>query len=137
MITGREKEIIFVNGQNYYPHDLEQITEHIEEIELGKVAFTSVRKENAEEDIIITFVLYKGKLEDFLGIIKSIRREINVQLGMLVEHVIPVHKIPKTTSGKIQRYLLGKVAAGDTSDLGDISTLLDPAIVEEIIGGAL
>ena len=44
--------------------------------------------------------------------------------------------LPKTRSGKIMRRILRKVAEGDTSNLGDTSTLLDPNVVEEIINGA-
>src|SRR5690606_9742821 len=42
-ITGRAKEIIFVNGQNYYPHDLESIAQRAEGLELGKVVAAGVR----------------------------------------------------------------------------------------------
>jgi len=48
-----------------------------------------------------------------------------------------VSGLPKTRSGKIMRRILRKIAEGETSNLGDTSTLLDPAIVEEIKGGAL
>jgi acetyl-CoA synthetase len=44
--------------------------------------------------------------------------------------------LPKTRSGKIMRRILRKIAEGDTSNLGDISTLLNPEVVEEIIRGA-
>lgn len=48
-----------------------------------------------------------------------------------------VSGLPKTRSGKIMRRILRKVAEGDTSNLGDTSTLLDPDVVEEIKAGAL
>jgi acetyl-CoA synthetase len=44
--------------------------------------------------------------------------------------------LPKTRSGKIMRRILRKVAEGDVSNLGDTSTLLDPAVVDEIVKGA-
>lgn len=47
-----------------------------------------------------------------------------------------VSGLPKTRSGKIMRRILRKVAEGDTSNIGDTSTLLDPLVVEEIIEGA-
>ena len=43
-----------------------------------------------------------------------------------------VNGLPKTRSGKIMRRILRKIAAGESDNLGDISTLLDPAVVEEI-----
>jgi acetyl-CoA synthetase len=45
--------------------------------------------------------------------------------------------LPKTRSGKIMRRILRKVAEGETENLGDTSTLLDPSIVDEIIKGRL
>ena len=44
--------------------------------------------------------------------------------------------LPKTRSGKIMRRILRKIAEGDTSNLGDISTLLNPEVVEDIKNGA-
>ena len=43
--------------------------------------------------------------------------------------------LPKTRSGKIMRRILRKIAAGETEDLGDISTLADPSVVESLISG--
>jgi acetyl-CoA synthetase len=48
-----------------------------------------------------------------------------------------VSGLPKTRSGKIMRRILRKIAEGDTSNLGDTSTLLDPSVVDEIKAGAL
>jgi acetyl-CoA synthetase len=48
-----------------------------------------------------------------------------------------VRGLPKTRSGKIMRRILRKVAEGDTSNLGDTSTLLDPDVVDEIKAGAV
>src|ERR1700749_3136378 len=48
-----------------------------------------------------------------------------------------VSGLPKTRSGKIMRRILRKIAEGDTTNLGDISTLLDPGVVKEIKAGAL
>jgi acetyl-CoA synthetase len=48
-----------------------------------------------------------------------------------------VKGLPKTRSGKIMRRILRKIAEGDTANLGDTSTLLDPTVVEEIKDGAV
>jgi acetyl-CoA synthetase len=48
-----------------------------------------------------------------------------------------VSGLPKTRSGKIMRRILRKIAENDTSNLGDTSTLLDPAVVDEIVKGAI
>jgi acyl-CoA synthetase (AMP-forming)/AMP-acid ligase II/acyl carrier protein len=105
-ISGRAKEIIFVNGQNYYPHDLEDIAQRVPGLELGKVVAAGVRPRGTEVEQLMVFVLHRGALEDFLPLARQVSRVINEQTGLEVAEVIPVKRIPKTTSGKIQRHLL-------------------------------
>ncbi|SDZ96715.1 non-ribosomal peptide synthetase [Pedobacter hartonius] len=107
VVTGREKDIIFVNAQNYYPHDLEIIAEKNLSIEKGKIAACGVRNPGDIQDQVILFVLHKGALEGFTPHIQALKRTITEQAGLEVAEVIPVAKLPKTTSGKLQRYLLG------------------------------
>jgi acyl-CoA synthetase (AMP-forming)/AMP-acid ligase II/acyl carrier protein len=105
-ISGRAKEIIFVNGQNYYPHDLEEIAQRVPGLELGKVVAAGVRPRGTEIEQLMVFVLHRGALEDFVPLARQVSRVINEQTGLEVAEVIPVKRIPKTTSGKIQRHLL-------------------------------
>jgi len=105
-VSGRAKEIIFVNGQNYYPHDLEAIVQRIEGLELGKVVAAGVRPPGAEVEQLVLFILHRGPMEDFLPLVNPVTRLVNEQTGLEVAEVVPVKRIPKTTSGKIQRHLL-------------------------------
>jgi len=105
-ISGRAKEIIFVNGQNYYPHDLEDIAQRVPGLELGKVVAAGVRPRGTEVEQLMVFVLHRGALEDFVPLARQVSRVINEQTGLEVAEVVPVKRIPKTTSGKIQRHLL-------------------------------
>ncbi|HEY2035430.1 MAG TPA: non-ribosomal peptide synthetase [Steroidobacteraceae bacterium] len=105
-VSGRAKEIIFVNGQNYYPHDLEAIAQRIEGLELGKVVAAGVRPPGAEIEQLMLFILHRGSMEDFLPLATRAARLINEQTGLEVAAVVPVKRIPKTTSGKVQRHLL-------------------------------
>jgi acyl-CoA synthetase (AMP-forming)/AMP-acid ligase II/acyl carrier protein len=118
VITGRAKDIIFVNGQNYYPHDLEHIAHQIQGLDPGKVAISGSRRPNARDDELLLFVLFRGKLEDFADVAAAVSRLINERAGVEVTHVIPVKHIPKTTSGKVQRHLLErKYAEGDYDEV--------------------
>ncbi|HJS90024.1 MAG TPA: AMP-binding protein [Steroidobacteraceae bacterium] len=105
-VSGRAKEIIFVNGQNYYPHDLEAIAQRIEGLELGKVVAAGAKPPGAEVEQLVLFILHRGSMEDFLPLATRAARLINEQTGLEVAEVVPVKRIPKTTSGKIQRHLL-------------------------------
>lgn len=106
IITGRAKDVIFVSGQNYYSHDIERIGEGVEGIELGKIVAVGVFNENRKGDDLILFVIHKQKLENFIPIVNSLKRVISEKVGIEVAHVIQVKNIPKTTSGKVQRYKL-------------------------------
>ncbi|MEE4172866.1 MAG: non-ribosomal peptide synthetase [Xanthomonadales bacterium] len=106
VITGRSKDIIFVNGQNYYPHDIEEQALAVEGLELGKVAAAGATSPTAGTDELLLFVLHRGDLESFAGLAKMLRMHINEVTGLEVAHVIPVERIPKTTSGKVQRHKL-------------------------------
>ena len=106
VITGRYKDILFINGQNYYPHDLERIIEEMDVVSKGGVAACGVYNNKAQKEEIGLFVLYKKKIEDFIHIYKGLNNIINKKLGINVSNIIPIKRMPKTTSGKIQRYKL-------------------------------
>ena len=106
IITGRAKDVIFASGQNYYSHDIERIGEGVEGVELGKIVAVGVFNENRKGDDLVLFVLHKQKLENFIPIVNSLKRVISEKIGIEVAHVIQVKNIPKTTSGKVQRYKL-------------------------------
>ncbi len=115
-VSGRAKEIIFVNGQNYYPHDLESIVHRIEGLELGKVVASGVRRPGSQLEELVLFVLHRGSLEEFLPLALAAARLINEQTGLEVAEVVPVKRIPKTTSGKVQRHLLEQSLADGEFD---------------------
>jgi len=116
VITGRLKEIIFVNGQNCYPHDLEAIAEKYAGVELGKMAAAGSRKASGEEEELLLFLLNRGSAADFLPVANQLRRHITEHTGLNVAHVIPVRSLPKTTSGKLQRGKLAQAYADGEYD---------------------
>ncbi|WP_205127930.1 aminotransferase class III-fold pyridoxal phosphate-dependent enzyme [Paenibacillus amylolyticus] len=105
-VIGRYKDIIFVNGQNVYPHDIERVAEGFENIELGKVAACGVYDTTTNEDQIILFVVHKDSSKDFSAYAARLKGYINEQTGWKITDVVPVRQLPKTTSGKVQRYKL-------------------------------
>ena len=67
----------------------------------------------------------------------SIIETVVAEIGKIVkpDKIQLVSGLPKTRSGKIMRRILRKVAEGETSNLGDVTTLLDPLVVDEIVAG--
>lgn len=131
-ITGRAKEIIFVNGQNYYPHDIESVAIRADNMELGKVVAAGVRAKGASTDDLILFVLHRMDMKEFLPIASQLTRIVNEHTGLEVSHVVPVKRIPKTTSGKIQRHLLEEdyvngVYAAELAELAALRAQLEAA----------
>ena len=107
-VTGRAKEIIFVNGQNYYPHDLEALLQAEPGLELGKVVAAGARVAQSPTDELVLFVLHRGDLQDFIGLATRATHLVNEHAGVEVARVVPVRRIPKTTSGKLQRNALAQ-----------------------------
>jgi acetyl-CoA synthetase len=84
---------------------------------------------------IYAFVIFPNHHEDAELTRKDILQTVTRVIGAIAkpDKILFVTGLPKTRSGKIMRRILRKIAEGDTSNLGDITTLLDPAVVEEII----
>jgi len=107
-IAGRSKEIIFVNGQNYYPYDLENIAQRAPGMDLNKLVAAGIARPGAQGEELVVFVLHRGSIAEFLPTAAAVSRLINEHTGLEVAQVIPTKRIPKTTSGKVQRHLLEK-----------------------------
>lgn len=136
VITGRAKDILFINGMNYYPHDIERVAEGVPGIELGKVAAAGVYNHALGREEVVLFVLSKHKeLADVVPTALALKQQINAQMGLAVKHVVPVPRMPRTTSGKVQRYKLAAMfEAGAFADvLAALNELLLAGAVAEAV----
>jgi acyl-CoA synthetase (AMP-forming)/AMP-acid ligase II len=112
VVTGRASEILFAAGQNLYPHDLEDLLARHAGVEAGRAAVTGVRIDGTPSDAIVAFVTHKGNaLDTFVPTALAVRRAIGEQAGAAVHAVVPVRQLPKTTSGKLQRFALADAFA--------------------------
>lgn len=108
VVVGRMKDVVIVNGQNYYSHDLERIAERVIGIELGKIVITSGYREDTKTDMVVAFLATKKKYESLLLEIRELKTTLMKDCGVDVKDVVLIPQIPKTTSGKFQRYKLAK-----------------------------
>lgn len=135
-ITGRVDDIIIVSGHNMGTAEIESaIDEHSAVCETAVVGFPHDIKGQG----IYAYVICYDKPHEEENLRKEIRDMVSKVIGPIAkpDKIQFVSGLPKTRSGKIMRRILRKVAEGETSNLGDTSTLLDPAIVDEIKNGAL
>ncbi|HYE55927.1 MAG TPA: amino acid adenylation domain-containing protein, partial [Chitinophagaceae bacterium] len=105
-ITGRAKDIIFVNGQNFYPHDIERVGEEVEGVELNKIAVAGYFNDDSGKEEAIAFVFHRGSIEKFVPLATALKMVVSSKTGLELDKVIPVKDIPRTTSGKLQRFKL-------------------------------
>ncbi|OWP83553.1 acetate--CoA ligase [Flavobacterium davisii] len=132
-ITGRVDDVIIVSGHNLGTAPIEDsIDEHPAVAESAIVGFPHDIKGNA----LYGFVILKetGEHRDRENLKIEINQIISDQVGPIakLDKIQFVSGLPKTRSGKIMRRILRKIASGDLENFGDISTLLNPEIVEEI-----
>jgi acetyl-CoA synthetase len=135
-ITGRVDDVIIVSGHNLGTAPIEDaINEHENIAESAIVGFPHEIKGNA----LYGFITLKGvSLEN-----KKIKSEINDLISKKIGPIAKLDRVqltsglPKTRSGKIMRRILRKIASKEFNSLGDISTLLNPEVVDEIINNSL
>ena len=135
-IIGRVDDVINVSGHRMGTAEVENaINEHPNVVESAVVGYPHDIKGQG----IYAYVIVNGAVEDEDAFRKEVRDVVTKEIGPIAkpDKVQLVSGLPKTRSGKIMRRILRKVASGDTSNLGDVSTLLNPDVVESIKAGAL
>ena len=108
------------------------INEHPKVIESAVVGYPHEIKGQG----IYAYVITSG-VEDIAAVEKELRAVVTREIGPIAkpDAIQVVEGLPKTRSGKIMRRILRKIASGDMDNLGDISTLLNPDIVEAVKNG--
>ena len=130
-ITGRVDDVVIVSGHNLGTAPIEDaINLHENVVESALVGFPHDVKGNA----LYAFVILKDESKS-----ENINMEINSLISKTIGPIAKPEKIqlvpglPKTRSGKIMRRILRKIACGEKDNFGDISTLLNPEIVKQIL----
>lgn len=135
-ITGRVDDVIKVSGHLLGTAEIENaINQHKDVVESAVVGFPHDIKGWG----IYAYVILEHKREDTDALKKEVTDTVTKFMGPIAkpDKIQIVSGLPKTRSGKIMRRILRKIAEGETKNLGDTSTLLDPAVVEEIKEGAI
>ena len=140
-ITGRVDDVLNVSGHRIGTAEVENaINMHAGVIESAVVGYPHDIKGQG----IYAYIIYTGSHDqESHGSPDMIRKDILQTVTRIIGPIAKPDKIqfvtglPKTRSGKIMRRILRKVAEGELKNLGDTSTLLDPAVVDEIVKGVV
>jgi acetyl-CoA synthetase len=135
-ITGRVDDVLNVSGHRIGTAEVENaINMHAGVVESAVVGYPHDIKGQG----IYAFVIYTGTHGDENLARQDITLTVSRIIGPIAkpDRIQFVSGLPKTRSGKIMRRILRKIAEGETEHLGDISTLLDPGVVEEIKNGKI
>lgn len=135
-ITGRVDDVMNVSGHRIGTAEVESaINMHSDIVESAVVSYPHDIKGQG----IYAFVISTKQHQDIELLKKEILAEVTKIIGPIAkpDKIQIVRGLPKTRSGKIMRRILRKIAEGEIENLGDTSTLLDPAVVEEIVLGRI
>jgi acetyl-CoA synthetase len=136
-IIGRVDDVINVSGHRFGTAEIENaINQSKTVVESAVVGYPHPIKGQG----IYAFVVCRDTAKHDADYLKAeIVEAVVAEIGRIAkpDKIQLVSGLPKTRSGKIMRRILRKVAEGELSNLGDITTLLDPLVVEEIIAGRL
>ena len=130
-ITGRVDDVVIVSGHNLGTAPIENaINSHEAVVESAVVGFPHDIKGNALAAFVVLYDQKEASDTTAIEIGQAVRKQIGAVAHPDRIHIIP--GLPKTRSGKIMRRILRKLAANEAEALGDITTLLNPEVVEEI-----
>lgn len=124
-ISGRKKDILILNGRNYYPQGIEWMVENVPGIRRGNVVAFSVPGDSSEEAVVVAETAETDS-ERRKEMMQAVRSHVNAELGLAIAdvHLLGVGEIPKTTSGKLQRrrtreqYLAGTLGGEGVRSVG-------------------
>ncbi len=131
-ITGRVDDVMNVSGHRIGSAEIESaLVSHPFCSEAAVVGFPH----DIKGEGIFAYVLLKDNMKWDSELLGELKNEVRHHIGPIAspEHILIAPGLPKTRSGKIMRRILRKIAAKDIGNLGDISTLADPSIVEKLI----
>ncbi len=132
-VIGRVDDVINVSGHRMGTAEVENaIDEHPEVIESAVVGYPHDIKGQG----IYAYVIVSHNASN--DIINEIRKVVTKEIGPIAkpDKIQIVSELPKTRSGKIMRRILRKIASNELDTIGDVSTLVNPDVVDEIIKGA-
>ncbi|XP_039176816.1 acetyl-coenzyme A synthetase 2-like, mitochondrial isoform X2 [Crotalus tigris] len=131
-LTGRMDDVLNISGHRLGTAEIEDaMDEHPAVPETAVISYPH----DIKGEVALAFIVLKDDMADKDIIIKEVKAIVATKIAKYAvpEHVLVVKRLPKTRSGKIMRRLLRRIVTDNISDMGDITTLDDPSVIEEIL----
>ncbi|HLF55460.1 MAG TPA: acetate--CoA ligase, partial [Thermoanaerobaculia bacterium] len=133
-ITGRVDDVLNVSGHRLGTAEVESaLVAHAAVAEAAVVGFPhDIKGTGIYAFVILTPEFEHADPDELAGMLKE---QVRQEIGPIAtpDRIVVAPGLPKTRSGKIMRRILRKIASGETGDLGDVTTLADPAVVEKLV----
>ena len=133
-ITGRVDDVVNVSGHRLGTVEVESaLAAHPKVVEAAVVGYPHALKGQG----IYAFVTLQGDVQPSAALLRDLEQWVRKEIGPIAvpDAIQWAPNLPKTRSGKIMRRLLRKIAASQASDLGDISTLADASVLDDLVVG--
>ncbi|XP_070803908.1 acetyl-coenzyme A synthetase 2-like, mitochondrial isoform X1 [Pituophis catenifer annectens] len=131
-LTGRMDDVLNISGHRLGTAEIEDaMDEHPAIPETAVISYPH----DIKGEVALAFIVLKDDMSDKDIIIKEVKKIVATKIAKYAvpEHIMVVKRLPKTRSGKIMRRLLRRIVTDNISDMGDITTLDDPSVIEEIL----
>ena len=127
LITGRQKDLIIINGRNIWPQDLEYLAEHQPEARVGDALAFSVPGPEAREVCVLVVQCRETNPQRRAALIDRLTRLVRLEMGIdsFVE-LVPPHTLPRTSSGKLSRSKARETFM-QTHDLAEVAAIAEGA----------
>jgi len=131
-ITGRVDDVLNVSGHRLGSGEIENVV--VEHPDIAEAAVVGM-PHDVKGQAIFVYAIATQSAQINADLTNAIKQNIRMKLGAFCtpEHIMVVKSVPKTRSGKIMRRILRKVACSDFSNLGDVTTLANPDVVQQLI----
>ncbi|MDY6935439.1 MAG: amino acid adenylation domain-containing protein [Spirochaetota bacterium] len=131
-ITGRQKDIIFVHGQNLYAHDIEEYIKRVPGMAYREFAIAGLRHYESDSEKIILFIRTTESRDAIAGLLSRVNNDLVANMGITIDFIVTVDEIPRTPSAKVKRFKLREEFENDeftnVISLDDVTALVHESI---------
>ncbi len=106
VLTGRQKDIVFVHGQNLYANDIENQIAKVPGMEYKEFAVSSIKHYDSDSEKVVLFINTSESMEAMTALLSRINSSLIASMGIKLDFLVPLDEFPRTPTAKIKRFKL-------------------------------